>query len=307
MLFNLIAVLGLAAFLMTGGAAATSNEALEQRREVAGRLLAAGAVDQAAELYGDYLSASEADAETHARLAYSVGAAYLDTGQYEDGLRWLYEAEVVGAGSLSEEVGRKIVRALERMGKTHAAEAALASRTKLQEPHSMAAHSEDDPIVAKIGEESFRASELDRALEALPPELASSADSPEGRQAFLQRFVAQELLFRKARKQEIDRDPEVRQLQESIFKQVVVSRFLEQEIGSKIQISRTSLESYFAAHKDRYQVEGQDEVTLEQAAPAVERDLRMEETQEAYQRLVNDELAAAAVELFPELWSHDAS
>ena len=44
------------------------------------------------------------------------------------------------------------MRALERMGKTHAAEAALASRTRLQDAETEAAHSEDDPIVARVGE-----------------------------------------------------------------------------------------------------------------------------------------------------------
>ncbi len=306
-ILNFVALLGLGVFLVQGGAHETSADEIERQREVASRLLAAGAVDQAADLYGSYLLAADPDPDTRARVAYSLGAAYLDSGRYEDGLRWLYEAEVVGAGNLDEEVGRKVVRALERMGKTHAAEAALASRTKLQDPAPTAAHSSDDPVVARIGEQSFYASELDRALEALPPEASRNLEANGGRQAFLQHFVAQELLFRKARKQEVDRDPEVRQLQESIFKQVVVSRFLESEISSKIQVSRTALESYFLAHRDRYQAEGQEEVTLEQAAPAVERDLRMQETQEAYERLVADELAAAEVELFPEMWADDAS
>ena len=306
-ILNLAALLGLGIFLLRGGASETSADEIERRREVASRLLAAGAVDQAAELYGSYLLVADPDLDTRARVAYSLGAAYLDSGRYEDGLRWLYEAEVVGAGSLDEEVGRKIVRALERMGKTHAAEAALASRTRLQEPEPTASHSSDDPVVARIAGQSFYASELDRALEALPTEVRRNFEANDGRQAFLKQFVAQELLFRKARKQEVDRDPEVRQLQESIFKQVVVSRFLESEISSKIQISRTALESYFLAHRDRYQAEGEDEVTLEQAAPAVERDLRMQETQEAYERLVADELAAAEVELFPEMWAGNES
>ena len=71
---NLAAVLALGAVVLfrpgRGGAAA-GDAGLA--REVAGKLKAAGALDEAAALYEQYLAATELATEERARIAYSLG------------------------------------------------------------------------------------------------------------------------------------------------------------------------------------------------------------------------------------------
>ena len=304
LVLNLLLLTALAVgFFLTGRAGAGTGASPERDREVASKLKAAGALEEAAALYEQFLAAGTAQDESRAKIAYSLGTTFLDRGQYEKALRWFYEAEALGAGNLSEDVGKKIVHSLERLGRFHAAQAALDSRVRLTA--DPAARSEADPVVAQVAGEAFHRSDVQRALDDLPPELARAFSQPEQRAEFLKKFVADELLWRKARKLEYDDDPEVRRRQEALFRQLVVSRLVEREVLEKIEVDEADLRNHFEAHKARFQAppaEGEEapETTFEQARRAVEQDYRRLKTQSAYSKMIDDELATAEVELFPE-------
>ena len=97
--------------------------------------------------------------------------------------------------------------------------------------------------------------------------------------------------------------------QEALAKQLAVAAFLDREVVQKIAADEVDLKSFFEAHKARYQQaaggggksgKGAQEVTFEQARPQVERDYRLAKAQEAYQKLIDSELAGGDVQLFPE-------
>ncbi len=303
LLVNLMLLGGLGAWLLLRPAADPRPASAEHRRQVAGKLKAAGVLDEAAELYEQYLLADDAPADSRGRIAYSLGTTYLERGRYEKALRWFYEAESLGVGDLSDELGAKIVHALERLGRYHAAQAALGARVSLEpEP---ARHPDGDPVVATIDGTEIRRSELDRALEDLPPELARGFASPQARGEFLKKYVADELLWRKATKLQYDQRPEVRRQHAALLRQLTVGRFVEQEVLGKIEVDEADLRNYFEANRARYtpaEKEGQpaEPPSFEQARAQVERDYRLLKMQTAYQELIDSELATADVELFPE-------
>ncbi len=247
-LLTLVSLVAFAVLFFTSGAKDVTSDP-DRLRDVAAKLKAAGAVDEAANLYERYLATASIDKQTRAAVAYSVGTLYFDQGQYEKAVRWFYEAEALGPGTLTEEVGARIVHCLERLGRVHAARAALASRTELGTDATRPA---DDPVVAKIGEHLIYASDLQKALDDLPPQLASQFNSAEGRVNFLRKHVADELIARKAQKLEYDKDPEVRRRLEFMFKQLIVNAFVEKEILGKISPDSTDLENFHATHRDRY-------------------------------------------------------
>jgi len=272
-------------------------------REVAAKLQAAGALDEATLQYERYLEVGRPDRQVWAGIATSLGNNYLEAGRYESALRWYYEAETMGAGEFNEELAGRIVQTLERLGRSFAAQAALSSRAGLSE--SAVERPADDPVVARIGEDEIRRSEVERALDDLPPELATELASSAGRSRFLERYVADELLWRKALKLEYDRDPEVLRQHDQLLKQLAVARFAEQEILSQIEIDEADLRNHFEANKGRFTPppkagEEASEPTFEKVRSAVERDYRLMKMQSAYQSLVDSELAAQDVELFPE-------
>lgn len=310
MVLNLFLLLGLGAWLYSKSEDSSSPSEAERDRQVASKLKAAGAFDEAAILFEKYLGSGQSSGEARAKIAYSLGTTYLDRGQYERALRWFYEAEALGAGSLAGEVGQKVVHCLERLGRHHAAKAALSSRVQLS-PNPVQ-RSEADPIVARIGEHEIRRSEVERTLDELPPEAARAFSDPARRGELLKKYVADELLWRKATRLQYDDDPQVRQRHAALLKQLAVGLFVEREVLDKIEVDEADLKTYFEANAARYQ-EGPDgqgqsgqnagdrpPPSFEQMRPAVERDYRMFKMQAAYNSMIEAELATDDVELFPE-------
>ncbi len=313
LVLNLLLLLGLGAWLYSRSEGGTSPAEAERDRQVASKLKAAGAFDEAASLFEKYLGSGQSSGEARAKIAYSLGTTYLDRGQYERALRWYYEAEALGAGSLAGEVGQKIVHCLERLGRHHAAKAALSSRVQLAADPVQ--RSEADPIVARIGENEIRRSEVERTLDDLPPEAARAFADPARRGELLKKYVADELIWRKATRLQYDDDPEVRQRHAALLKQLAVSRFVEREVLGKIEVDEADLKTYFEANAARYQEssggpDGPNQagqgagdrppLSFEQMRSAVERDYRIFKMQAAYNSMIEAELATDDVELFPE-------
>jgi len=236
-ILNLLLLLGLvSAFLLRGSPQDDGAAQAERDREVASKLKAAGALEEASSLYEQFLASGHAPPATQAKIAYSLGTTYLDRGQYERALRWFYEAEVLGAGDLAGEVGQKIVHSLERLGRHHAARAALSARTRLTP--DLVQHSENDPVVALLGETEVRRSDVERTLDDLPPDVAQSFAEPARRGELLKKYVADELLWRKATRLEYDNDPQVRRRHAAMLKQLAVSLFVEREVFGTEELFR---------------------------------------------------------------------
>lgn len=248
---TLLAVLALGAalgLLLSGRS--PQEDGAARARAVASKLKAAGADGEAAALYAEYLSRGAGEANTRAAIAYSLGQLYLEGGQYERALRWFYEAEALGPGDLESQVSEKIVHALERLGRVHAAKAALGARTGLSPSDTQ--HPDSDPVVAKIGGDEIRRSEVERSLDDLPPQLQRLFSGDAQRAEYLRKYVADELLWRKAKKLEYDDDPEVRRQLASLLKQVVVSKFVEKEVVGKITVDEADLRTYHQANRELF-------------------------------------------------------
>ena len=298
----LLAAIGLSVWLRPAGDAGDDPA---RRREVAAKLQAAGAFDEAAAEWARYLEIADRPAAERAGIAYSLGNTLLEAGRYERALRWFYEAESLGAGELSDELGRRIVHCLERLGRHHAATAAMGASVALAPAAGDPAAPADpadpaDPVVARIGGDEIRRSQVERALDDGPPELRRAWSEAARRPELLRRYVAEELVWRRALKLELDDDPDVRRRHADLLKQLVVAEFVERELLAKIDVDETDLRSFYQANASRY---GGDEATprpFDEVRQLVERDYRLMKLDEGYQRLVESELAAAGVELFPE-------
>ena len=289
----LVAAVGLAVWLRT---ASGPGDDPERRRAVAAKLQAAGALDEAAEEWAAYLALADEPAEARAAIAYSLGDTLLEAGRYEAALRWFYEAETLGAGELATELGERIVHCLERLGRHHAAEAAMGASVAMP----AAGGNGEDPVLARIGSEQIRRSRLEQALDDGPPELRAAWSDPAQRPELLQRYVAEELVWRRARKLELDDDPQVRRRHAELLKQLVVAEYVRRELVAKIQVDETDLRAWHQANLSRYGGDEAEPRPFDEVRRLVERDYRLMKLDEGYQRLLETELAAAGVELFPE-------
>ncbi len=230
--------------------AAGSALSAAQTRDLASKLKAAGALKEAGRIYEQFLNQTDTADVQRASISFSLGNLFLDLGEYEKALRWFYESELSESKEIEEEVGKKIVHCLEAMGRIHAAKAALDRRTSLDQPG--AERAQNDPIVATIGKDRIHRSDVTRALDDLPPVLQQRFAGPEGAKEFLKKYVADALLFEKAKKLEIDQDPEVTRTFQTMLKQLTINRFVETQILDKLEIDPADLKNYYEANREKY-------------------------------------------------------
>jgi parvulin-like peptidyl-prolyl isomerase len=223
----------------------------EGRRDLAGKLLSAGLKTKAIEQYELYLSEADLPADRLARVAYTLGKLSMEEGNYEDALSWLYQVEMLDPKTeLAPEVGSKIVACLERLGRSAQAQYSLEARSGLDK--APGDEFRGDRVVAQIGNDVVTLSELDEAIESMPEWMRSAIEEPAQKEAFLKQYVAEELLHRKARRLELDKDPSVRMQSERAMRQLMIQKVLEDEIKAKVKISAEDVKLYYQAHQGRY-------------------------------------------------------
>jgi hypothetical protein len=297
LILNLVTIAVVAGLVIWGNSDKSSaNTSTDSIREVASKLKAAGALEPAAHRYASWIENNPSHPEKGV-MAYSVGNIYLDLGKFGHALRWFYEAEVAGVGDMQPELAKKLVHTLERLGRVHAARAVLTGQTQLA-PDTVQ-RSKDDVVVAEIGERKIYQSDLQRALDDMPPEFAKELSGPQNAPKLLQKHVADELVWRKAQKLEYENKPEVQRRLAQMHKHLVVGHFLEQEVASNIQVEDSDLRNFFEAQKAMFK-QGDKEPTFEQAKPAVEQAYRMMKVQKAYSDVITQEMSAGDVKLYPE-------
>lgn len=223
----------------------------ELRRDLAGKLLSVGLRGKAIEQYELYLSETDLPADRRAKLAYTLGTLHMEQGDYEDALSWLYRVEMLDPKTeLAPEVGAKIVACLERLGRFAQAQYSLEARSGKEKTGGD--EFKGSGVVAQIGSDAITLQDLDEAIDAMPEWMRSSVEEPAQKKAFLEQYVAEELLYRKAKRLELDKDPSVRKQAERALRQLLVQRVLEEEIKATVKVSAEDVELYHRAHPERY-------------------------------------------------------
>jgi parvulin-like peptidyl-prolyl isomerase len=246
---------GLVAMLFLGdrasSGAGTQGVRGEGRRDLAGKLLSAGLKGKAIEQYELYLAEADLASDRRAKITYTLGTLCIEEGDYEDALSWLYQVEMLDPKTeLAPEVGSKIVACLERLGRFAQAQYSLDARSSLDK----AGRDEfkGDEVVARVGNDVITLGELDEAIDALPEWMRSAVEDPAQKRAFLEQYVAEELIYQKAKRLELDKDPSVRKQAERATRQLMIQKVLEDEIKAKVKISDDDVDLYYRAHADRY-------------------------------------------------------
>ncbi len=263
-------------------------------RDLAAKLHAAGIDQQAARYYEKYLEQGNLDLKTKAAIAFSMGELYENGEQLEPALASYYQVALLDAKSqYKDEAAKKIVALLERMKKFAAAKYELGAQTKLEEEAPQGA-----VVIAKIDGKNIYLNQLHEAIDQLPDYVKKSIDSAEGRANFAKKYVADELLYAKALRQNLDKEPKVAKQLASIQKQIYIQNILETELAGKVNIDPADVKNYFEANKTKYLAKGEKEANFEKAKSQVEHDYQMEKTQRVYQELLDETLKTNKVELF---------
>jgi parvulin-like peptidyl-prolyl isomerase len=220
----------------------------EDQLEYANTLLAKGLNKEAALAFEDYISESGANKKELARVCYRLGNIYMDSYEYEKALGAFYKAEILDNESdFKNELNQKIVKALEKLGMSSQAQYELEARTALGKPLK-----KEGRIVARIGKEEVSETEINKAIDRLPPALRKDLQAKEKRRDFIRQYVGYEALYRKAKRLGLDKNPQIREDIETFKKQRVVEQLLKERIDKELKITPQDLELYYKANKEKY-------------------------------------------------------
>lgn len=218
----------------------------------ANMLSSKGLKGEALGAYEKYLGLISASPVNRAKVAYQMANIYMELGQYEKALSSFYRVDMENPGTeLTADVGQKVVACLERLGMTSQARYELESRTAVGKKETDDTDEGFGPIIARIGKEEVRMSAINEAMDQLPDWTRKQYESDEGKIAFVRQYIANELLYRKAKRMGYEDDPDVRVQFNNLARQVLVQRIVMQEAG-KVIIDPRDVQLYYNAYKDKY-------------------------------------------------------
>ena len=234
----------------------------ESQRELANKLKGAGLPRQAAQEYEAYLQRARLEPKQLAGLCYSIGKMCMEAGDYEKALAWLYRVELIDPGtSLKPELGSSIVNCLERTGRRSAAEYALAKRSSGSEE----AQRPGGAVIAEIGSDKVYLEDVNEAFDNLPEWMRKQFDGEKAKAEFAKKYIADELLYRKAKKMELDKDAAIRKQLRMAEREFMVNRVLEGELKEKVKVQEDDLKNFYEAHKADYEQRQAVKVSLIEA------------------------------------------
>ena len=240
----------------------------EQTKQLAGKLAQRNLHIRAANLWKDYLAAGKlADAE-RARTLFQIGSLLEKANLYDQAIEYFYRSEIVAElGELKPQINAHIRNCFEKLGKFSALRYELMDRTSLE-----AAPAAGAKIVAEIGAEkiteadldTFVESDIENQLEPMAPfmtpeqlgeqkkKMLQQYKNPQAKQQYLQAWLAQEVLYRQALEEELAEKPEARKLIDQLTRGALSQLLMNRELASKINITETDVQTYYAANKDKF-------------------------------------------------------
>jgi len=254
----------------TGGAVL----AAEQRKKLALKLEKQGLNASAVTAWKEYIAAATLEDEDAARIWYRIGKLYQDETKYDLALNSFYRSELFAKSEdISSEVARRIQECLEAMGKFAALRYELSNRVEMNtKAGGEDSRVEGDKVVAEIGPQKIMKSDLDRVIEHrieqqisqvaayLPEdqvnkkkeEMLKQLSTNDQRKMFLNQYLLEEILYRKARESRLVDDTQVRAELKDMERSMLAAKVIAKELAESIKITQGDLETYYEANKRDY-------------------------------------------------------
>jgi len=240
----------------------------EQTKQLAGKLAQRNLHIRAANLWKDYLATGKLTDAERARTLFQIGTLLEKANLYDQAIEYFYRSEIVAElGELEPQINAHIRNCFEKLGKFSALRYELMDRTSLETAPAAGAK-----IVAEIGAEKITESDFDAVIESeienqlepmapfMTPEqfgeqkkkMLQQYKNPQAKQQYLQAWLAQEVLYRQALEEELVEKPEAKKLIDQLTRGALSQLLLNKELASKINITETDVQTYYAANKDKF-------------------------------------------------------
>lgn len=255
-LFIILAVV-LSACQKSGGTIDT-----EQVKKLAGDLrdskLYASAIDE----YKGLLANGGLSNAEKGNISYLIGRIYFeDLKDYENAAAYYVRAKDYDPnGSFISDASQNLVASLEKLGHLIDARRELSEAADVDKPASVPG----DVPVAKIGSTTIWRSEIEKRIQSLPEEAQKQLMSVEARKNFIRQYVGVELMYRAALREGYDKDPDIRQREELMLKNLLVQKYVSDKVMPAVKIDTADVHNFYAANKtDRYKNQPYDSVKVQ--------------------------------------------
>jgi hypothetical protein len=222
----------------------------------------------------DYLESARPGKEERARIWYRIGKLYQGAAEYERALDAYYRSERLGEiKEIQTEISMRAAECLENLGKFAALQFELEERTSFAGADSAGGAD----VLAEIGSRRITRTDLDMMIEAeidaqlsqlaagLTPEerrmqkerLLESVLGEGERAKWLERFIAEELLYRRAREEKLHEKPELRDLSRYIERKILAQKYLELQYAAVVSVTPEEIRKYYDANRKEFEAEGE--------------------------------------------------
>ncbi|MBN1905065.1 MAG: hypothetical protein JW927_08210 [Deltaproteobacteria bacterium] len=236
---------------------------------------------EAISAWNEYLKVAGLDANETARIWYRIGRIAEAMGDYDNALQAYYRSEAFSSpDDIRDEINQRIQRCLEKAGRFAALRYELNDRVGAN-PDSVKNNTQQnggDRIVAEIGTLKITREELDKKIEKviasrisglsryLPPDrinmekenLLKQYSSDTGRRMFLEQYIIEEMLYRKAREERLADTDEVRDAITEMERSLLASKVMENAYKDEIKVTETDVRNFYEANKAKYSEKDKD-------------------------------------------------
>ena len=111
----------------------------------------------------------------------------------------------------------------------------------------------DDPILAEIGTEKFKMSDLERVINYYDEEKRKSLEqNPQYKVIILRRIVQTMVLSQNAREKGFDQRADIKEQLNLLSNDFIANQYIEKEVVGKIEVSDKDVEVYYKLHKEEF-------------------------------------------------------
>ncbi len=285
----------------------SSGLTADQQKKLALKLEKQDLFASSALAWKQYLNNAGLENRESALIWYRIGKLFQDDNDFENALDSYYRSEsYASVDSISAEIAIRIQECLESMGKFSAMRHELTDRVNMKQSDDTPGTSgTSDTVVAEIGTQKITTADLDRRMETsidqqinmmapyLPEEernkqkeaMLKQFSNPSNRMMYLNQYVAEAILYRKARESNLTEDRMVRDLINDQERSLLARLILEKENENRIKITLSDLETYYAANKEEFTKDDKEQA-FDTVKNDVYRTLRTKKELEIQQQLL---------------------
>ncbi|MFC1492511.1 hypothetical protein ACFL6O_01025 [candidate division KSB1 bacterium] len=285
-----------------------ANIPIERQREYANVLFNQQLYRQAVNEYRIILDNYNVDNKTRSNINYTIANIYFDNvGDYVSALTYYLKVKhLFQESDLSEEIDKKIVACLERMGRMQAAASMLREAASLKGEKSEVEHLPGDTVAIVAGE-AITLGDLDRLYNYFVVSQNIDPDqqgTKEHKLAFLREYIRSEVLYNSAKRGNLDEDQDVVELAFLQKKQIMIDKLLQKEIYEIIKISDAELQQYYNENKDKFTERTESgslkKLTFAEAKETVYQLVFMQKASQMQTLLVDDLIDAQKASMYPD-------